>query len=289
MNKDLFGNDIITNPLLREKYGEIPVSILDTCSITWINRKRNWLKLGIESEISRNNTLGFSKLCNTVQGGKDSHKNVSVFDATLTELMYRWFCPENGNIIDPFAGGSVRGIIANYLGFKYTGIELRKEQVDSKREQALNILPIEKQPQWYIGDSEEILKGEWNISFDFLFSCPPYMDLEVYSNDENDLSNLKDDEFISKYESIILNSCNLLKKGKYACFVVGDVRDKKTGYYKDFITITKMAFYKAGMKLYNEMILKNNIGSAAIRVSKIFDSKQKIVKCHQNVLIFIKP
>jgi hypothetical protein len=40
----------------------------------------------------------------------------------------------------------------------------------------------------------------------------------------------------------------------YACFVVGDVRDKKTGFYKDFITDTKKAFYKAGlnfiMKLY---------------------------------------
>jgi DNA modification methylase len=56
--------------------------------------------------------------------------------------MYKWFCPEGGTILDPFAGGSVRGIVANYLGFKYTGIELRQEQVDSNREQALDILPI---------------------------------------------------------------------------------------------------------------------------------------------------
>ena len=288
-NYDLFGNKIISNPLLREKYGEIPVSILDTCSSTWIKRKRDWLKLGIESEVSRNNTLGFSKLCNSVQGGKESHKNVSVFDATLTELMYRWFAPKNCNIIDPFAGGSVRGIIANYLGYKYTGIELREEQVNSNVQQSLKILPIKNQPKWYIGDSEYILKNKIDITFDFLFTCPPYMDLEVYSDDKNDLSTLKDIDFISKYESIIFNSCKLLKKGAYACIVVGDVRDKKTGYYKDFITITKLAFYKCGMKLYNEMILKNNIGSACVRVSRIFDSNKKIVKCHQNVLIFIKP
>lgn len=36
---------------------------------------------------------------------------------------------EGGTILDPFAGGSVRGIVANFLGFNYTGLELRPEQV----------------------------------------------------------------------------------------------------------------------------------------------------------------
>lgn len=135
-NKDLFGNDIIENVLLRERYGEVPVSILNTTTGHWINRKRNWMKLNFESEVGREkNLLGFSKTCATIQGGKESHKGISVFDPVLTELMYNWFCPENGMIIDPFAGGSVRGIVANYLGFNYTGIELRIEQVESNREQ----------------------------------------------------------------------------------------------------------------------------------------------------------
>ena len=123
-----------------------------------------------------------------------------------------------------------------------------------------------------------------------IFSCPPYMDLEVYSDRPDDLSTLNDDEFTLKYQSIIKKSCNKLKKDGFAIFVVGDVRDKKTGFYKDFITITKMAFYKAGLKLYNEAILlENGLNTAAMRADKQFTANKKLVKVHQNVLIFKKP
>lgn len=285
-NKDLFGNPIVENPLLREKYGEVPVSILDTTTKHWINRKRNWLSLGIESEVSRDNTLGFSKLCSKVQGGKESHKNVSVFDATLCELMYNWFCPENGSILDPFAGGSVRGIVANYLNFKYTGIELRQEQVNSNREQSLDILEINNQPQWYVGDSEKVI-DELTPMYDMIFSCPPYANLEKYSDLEDDLSNMNYADFQIKYRSIIKKVCYKLKIGGYAIFVVGEVRDKK-GFYLDFVGDTRQYFKDAGLGYYNEIILKNNIGSAAIRVPRIFEASRKIVKVHQNVLVFKK-
>ena len=204
--------------------------------------------------------------------------------------MYKWFCPEGGTILDPFAGGSVRGIVANFLGFNYTGLELRPEQVESNRQQGLDILPITNQPQWYEGDSDVLLNDKWNFDFDIIFSCPPYMDLEVYSDRPDDLSTLNDADFTLKYDSIIKKSCDKLKKDGFAIFVVGDVRDKKTGYYKDLITITKMAFYKAGLKLYNEAILlENGLNTAAMRADKQFTAGKKLVKVHQNVLIFKKP
>jgi len=36
-------------------------------------------------------------------------------------------------VLDPFAGGSVRGIVASRLGYRYVGIELRQEQVEANR------------------------------------------------------------------------------------------------------------------------------------------------------------
>ena len=42
---DLFGNEIITNPLLRDKFIEPPFSILDTKSGNWSKRKREWKRL----------------------------------------------------------------------------------------------------------------------------------------------------------------------------------------------------------------------------------------------------
>lgn len=213
--------------------------------------------------------------------------DTSIFDPALCEVLYHWFCPENGTILDPFAGGSVRGIVANYLGYKYSGIDIRQEQVDSNREQAMDILPIDNQPQWYVGDSNELLNDDWNTKFDMVMSCPPYADLEVYSDLDGDISNKPYKKFLELYESIIAKSCKLLKVGGYACFVVGEVRDKN-GFYIGFVPDTIKAFEKCGMKFYNEAILLNAIASASMRANGNMKS-QKLVKVHQNILVFKKP
>jgi len=279
--------------LLRDKYIEPPFSILDTKQGTWQNRKRAWLALGMKSELGRD---GVVVINNSFEGekygknGKDRKgmAEVSIFDPVLTELMYKWFCPEDGNILDPFAGGSVRGIVASYLGYHYDGIELRKEQVDSNREQATNILPVTNQPQWYAGDSNQVLDREWLVNFDFIFSCPPYADLEVYSDLPTDLSTMPYNKFIEVYRSIINKSVKLLKPNCFACFVVGEVRNK-SGHYYGLVKDTTQAFIDAGMKFYNDAVLLNAIGSAPIRASSQFPKGSKLVKLHQNVLIFQKP
>jgi len=288
-NIDLFGNEIIEDVLLRDKYIEPPFTRLDAVGGNWQKRKKMWLQRGLKSEIGRKAELCLAQGLNKYDP-RQSYTGTSVFDPVLCELMYRWFLPDNGTILDPFAGGPVRGIVAHYLKYYYVGIELRQEQVDANRENAAEILPVNNQPSWHVGDSDSILDCDFLYEFDMVFSCPPYMDLEVYSDDENDLSNMTDEKFIEKYKSIIKKSCSKLKKDGYAVFVVGDVRDKKTGYYKDFITITKMAFYKSGLKLYNEAILlENGLNTAAMRADKQFTASKKLIKVHQNVLIFIKP
>ena len=283
-NLNLFGEEIIEDVLLRDKFIEPPFSILDTKSGNWQKRKRLWIGKGLKSEVGRDAkviTMG------TVAKEKNSAEYVSVFDPALCEVLYHWFCEDGGNILDPFAGGSVRGIVANYLGYKYSGIDIRQEQIDSNREQAMNILPIENQPQWYVGDSNKLLDDKWNIEFDLLMSCPPYADLEVYSDLEGDISNKPYKKFLELYESIIEKSCKLLKRGGYACFVVGEVRDKN-GYYIGFVSDTIKAFEKCGMRFYNEAILLNAIASASMRANGNMKSK-KLVKVHQNILVFIKP
>lgn len=287
MEFDLFGNKIIRDELLRDKFIEPPFSILDTKSGNWQKRKKLWVSKGIKSEVGRDN-----KQVNSIRletNGEDITKNPyqSIFDPALCEVLYHWFCEDGGTILDPFAGGSVRGIVANYLGYKYSGIDIREEQVESNREQALNILPINNQPQWYVGDSNEILESDWNTLFDFVFSCPPYADLEIYSDLDGDISNKPYDEFLRLYESIIKKSCNLLKSGGYACFVVGEVRDRK-GNYIGFVPDTIKAFQNCGMKFYNEAILLNAIASASMRAAGNMKT-QKLVKVHQNVLVFKKP
>jgi hypothetical protein len=70
-----------------------------------------------------------------------SATGTSVFDPVLCELALRWFSGPGARVLDPFAGGSVRGIVAAALGREYVGIELRAEQVGANREQWASIGP----------------------------------------------------------------------------------------------------------------------------------------------------
>ena len=281
---DLFGNVIINDPLLRDKFIEPPFTVLDSKSGNWQKRKNQWKKLGIKSEIGRD-VKTFGKFTPTKGKKNKIDTYASVFDPALCEVLYHWFCPDGGEILDPFAGGSVRGIVANYLGYKYTGIDIRPEQIESNREQGLDILEINNQPNWYVGDSNKEL-NDFEKKFDFVFSCPPYANLEVYSKLEGDISNMNYVEFMKSYEEIINKSCNLLKDEGFACFVVGEVRDKN-GNYIGFVPDTIKAFQKCGMKFYNEAILLNAIVTACMRANGNMKS-QKLVKVHQNILIFKK-
>lgn len=288
--KDLFGDEIIEDELLRDKFIEPPFSVLDTKTASWQQRKRIWISKGLKSEEGRKSVaikIGIKSDGKADLEGDNKSNYVSVFDPALCEVIYRWFCKDGGKILDPFAGGSVRGIVANYLGYKYTGIDIRQEQVDSNREQGLEILDVNNQPNWYVGDSNQLLDNDWNGEFDLVFSCPPYADLEVYSDLDGDISNKPYAEFLSLYESIIGKSCKLLKRGGYACFVVGEVRDKN-GYYLGFVPDTIKAFEKCGMKFYNEAILLNPVASASMRANGNMKT-EKLVKIHQNVLVFKKP
>lgn len=295
-NQDLFGNKVVQNPLLRDKFIEPPFSILDTKTGTWQNRKRIWKNLGIKSEVGRADDMTYTGAIKSfdhyrVKEGKKKtsvEQGTSIFDPALCEVLYRWFVPENGTILDPFAGGSVRGIVANYLGYKYTGIDIRGEQIESNYEQGREIVPANI-PTWITGDSD-IELGVLQLNkqtFDFVFSCPPYADLEVYSDLQGDISNMNYPDFLTAYESIIKKSCSMLKVGGYPCFVIGEVRDKKGNFY-GFVPDTINAFKKAGLQYYNEAILLNPVASASMRADKQFSAGRKLVKIHQNVLIFKK-
>ena len=120
-----------------------------------------------------------------------------------------------------------------------------------------------------------------------IFSCPPYFDLEVYSDKPNDLSNMDYESFEKAYTQIIINACKKLKQNRFAVFVVGDIRDKQ-GFYRDFIDLTKNAFKKGGLKTWNEIILLNSLASAPLRAETPFIANRKITKVHQNILVFYK-
>lgn len=278
--------------ILEDKFGVPPFSILDTKQKYWVDRKKEWLSLGIKSEVGRE---GFAEdlwknqewLEEHGKGGKNtSGSGVSVFDPVVCELAYKWFCPPNGSILDPFAGGSVRGMVASKLGYEYTGIDLREEQMKANIENFNEIDNLQTKPRWIMGDSsniDKLIDGK----YDFLFSCPPYHDLEKYGNDPNDLSNMSYADFKEKYREIIKKSVHLLKLNRFAVFIVGEIRGED-GFYKNFVHETISMFLETGMKFYNDIVLVAPVASMSLRVDKQFTPTRKIGKIHQNMLVFFQ-
>lgn len=242
---------------------------------------------------SRGQTAGRNSAMNMGHGRlarkKDETRDVvSIFDPVLCEITYRWFSPKAGHVLDPFAGGSVRGIIAARCGRSYVGIDLRPEQVEANRAQ-VGLAGGGPPPIWIAGDSLEILKGyPSEPKFDLVFSCPPYADLERYSDNPLDLSTMEYPAFLAAYRAIIAMSVAMLKPDRFAVFVVGEVRGAKAGGYRGFVLDTIRAFEDAGATYYNEIILATAIGTIPLRAPRMFLASRKIGKRHQNVLVFVK-
>jgi DNA modification methylase len=310
--------DLPESVSLAERFLVPPFSVLNAREGWWQARKRAWLALGLQSELGRGNEgdgtqhgLTYASSCQPplVYNAKNRyeakigrkvsweafyaafpdaavHPGTSVFDPVLCELAYRWFCPPGGTVLDPFAGGSVRGIVAAVLGRQYVGIDLSPGQIEANRQQAEAICS-DVRPAWHVGDSRNIASLAEGIKADLVFSCPPYADLEVYSDDPADLSTLGYTDFRRDYSAIIAETCKLLKPDRFACFVVGEVRDKR-GHYYGFVGDTVQAFRDAGLEYYNEAILVTQLGGLMLRVGRSFETSRKLGKTHQNVLVFVK-
>lgn len=284
---------------LVETFGGPPFSVLDAKPKWWRERHAYWTRplaeggYGIDGSDGRAAGLTFA---GSVE--MKGHNNTSVFDPVLCEQLYRWFAPVGGQVLDPFAGGATRGCVAARLGLSYCGIELRAEQVEANRAQARAIGEACKaervpwlRPVWIHGDARDVSRfAHVPTTVDFVFSCPPYYDLEEYGGGDADLSSRARtyDEFLAALEQIVRDCLRRLKVQRFAAFVVGEIRDK-LGFCRNFVGDTIRLFERHdGVRLYNHAILAPALGTAAQRASTVFENG-KLVPTHQHVLVFYKP
>jgi hypothetical protein len=251
-----------------------------------------WKKQEAEREAGRELTIEEFE-AEFYDPGESYSGGTSIFDPVLCEIAYRWWCPAGGLVLDPFAGGSVRGIVAGMLERRYAGIDLSSGQVEANRQQAADILgPRDRAGlvRWLHGSAADWLAPSADLDgpADLLFSCPPYYDLERYSDDPADLSNAASyEEFMASYSEIIRLAVDRLAPNRFACFVVGDIRGSD-GAYRGFVPDTIRAFEAAGAAFYNDIVLVTAVGSLALRAARIFSGGRKVGKAHQNVLVFVK-
>jgi len=282
---DGYGANDEKHILLKDRFVVPPFSVLDTRQGYWQERKKAWKELIKDKAESRENAVAFQQ---TIKRGNDlvvvDGNGVSLLDPVLAEIAVKWFGITGGRSFDCFAGDSVFGYVASYEGQSFTGIELRNEQVELNNRRILEF----SQSQYICDDGQNVMAHIKKGSQDLLFSCPPYFDLEVYSDNDKDASNQGTyEDFLLILEKAFTNAIKCLKDNRFAFIVVGDVRNKKTGGYYGFPDDIKKIFKDAGMLLYNEMILVEMIGTAMLRVGR-YMRHRKLAKTHQNVLVFYK-
>ena len=205
----------------------------------------------------------------------------SVFNPQLAQMILAAYAPMNGKIYDPFGGGGTRGYIATKMGYDYTGVEIREEEYNrvlaQMKEWNLNF-------KFILANS---VKYRPNESFDFIYTCPPYYDLEVYSNMEEDLSNAPSYmEYLNMLQKVLKNCYDVLKKDSFAVFVVGNFRNKKGELEHlngDLITKAK----EVGFKLWDELIWMGASNVALTRCGK-FEKNRKSVRMHEYIIILKK-
>lgn len=296
------------------------LSVLDARSALWRHRKREWLDIiGPESE-SREKTLygpaamrypglyartkeererlgiSFEEYVE-LYGPEDTRDSkgyskmsdgVSTFDPVLAEIIYEWFTPCQGSrIFDCFAGGITKGAVAMAKGHNFTGIDIRPLQVEINRNKYSSFSDVNLRPRYYCDDARNLMKYIGVASQDLFISCPPYYNLEVYSDLDGDASNQPTyQEFIEILRNAFEKAVKCLKRNRFAVVIVGDIRDDKGKYYNfpgDIISI----FQKCGCAFLDDIVLFRPDATANLRAKRYMKSR-KVVRVHERVLVFYK-
>lgn len=306
-------------PSLADRFLIPPFDVLDARQGWWQERKRAWLDLGIRSQIGRGEGLVYrspssadpafydKKRAAEAAAGREfstaeflaEHytrdlddpidSGTSIFDPVLTELAVRWFSPPGGMILDPFAGGSVRGLVSHVLGRRYTGNDLAAAQIAANVAQGEDFRArglIDAVPSWSVGDSRPWVAALPAGAYDAIVTCPPYLWLERYGEDPGELSALDAEAFEEAYTAILAGAARALRPDRFAVLVTGDVRDPRSGALVDFRGMTIRAAGAAGLALQSAAVLLTPVGSLAPRAARVFGAGRLLGRCHQDVLVF---
>lgn len=277
---DLFGGPILNAKRnMRDFFIVPPFSVLNTMDEKWQQRKRKWLEITGDLTETKEKVLagGGDNLITKINNGSSN------FDPVLAEIILKWFNLPGGHVLDPFGGEQTKGVVCGELGYKYTAVEFRKDQCDLNTVKTSTYDGV----QYYHGDSNNIATIIPIREFDICFTSPPYYDLEIYSAE--DMSGLGTySEFMRQYKNIFTQCFEMLANNRFIVVKVCEIRDKKTGEYRNFVGDNVTIFKEIGFKYYNELILLNSPGTLPLRAGKFMNATRKIGKQHQNLLVFYK-
>ena len=225
-------------------------------------------------------------------GGYAKNLRYSIYNPTQAEFILKYYTEEGWDILDPFAGRGTRSLMSLRLGRNYYGIDVCLGTVSE------NIRKIEekkfKNIKWEVkvGDGTRPHEVFPNQTFDAIFTCPPYYNIERYSGEEGDLSYLSDMEFERSIEVMFQNLKGIIKKSSYIekrfhplIFTVGTVRRGDKGLL-DMDFLFQDIGRNCGFTLHDKLITVNRAPGAGFMFRRNWDYKF-LCKTHETTLVFV--
>lgn len=246
---DLFGDPVVRDVYIREKFCIPPTSILDSSKSTWQNRKEQWTSLASRQRYNIDYPSPF--------------KDINKVNPVLCEVLLDWFCPKQGNVLDPFCRNDVSGIVANYQFYKYTGLDMTRTQASINMGSTECLVP-DRKPSWIVEPAIDTLNGGIKTKFDLV--------LTFLENGELHKNN---------FSAVVHRAVARLKKDRFAVFVTKDWYDTQGNYISYLEVITRVL--RRNASLHNNIIY---LPDTQYSNNKFYN--RIITPDHYNIYVFYK-
>lgn len=214
----------------------------------------------------------------------------SEFNPTLCKNIISYWTEKGDKILDPF-GGRTRALISMFMDRDYIGFEISKttaNHVNNYITKPVPLIPFKYKSKIINDDVYNIDKNNLKEeSFDLIFSCPPYWNIEKYESSIGQLSDINNyAQFLERYKLIFQKLYKYLKYEKYLVLVIGDFRFN--GKYYSFHCDNIKIMEDIGFKLHDIIINQSVTFDVACRRWGGFKHKKITAKCHEYILVFKK-
>lgn len=286
-------SDLIFESLdrMEKKYGRVPKSI-DNLSIPDDYREF------IDDTSLLKRVIDNGGVARARGGGFTSTYNYSTFNPSLAEFLLKLYFEPGYTLCDPFAGRVTRALMANKNKIHYHGWDV-SEMTLKVNENKLAELEEDMHPfydsnydiKYFLGDGTK-LEGVEDNTYDGIFTCPPYFNIEKCDSVEGQLTDHKKyNDFLDHYGRVfermysVVKPTTSIQEFHPLVIVTGNIRiDKKL---VDFTRHTRNLAEQAGFELYDEIHHENNSPFVYLG-SRRNEARKMVAKVHETVSIFFK-
>jgi len=215
---------------------------------------------------------------------------LSEFNITVAKNIISFWSKPGDRILDPFAGRT-RALVSYAMDRSYVGYEVSNDVVQHMEKRFDELKFREKESfdvQLINRDCIDAASDFGPESFDFVFSCPPYWDLEKYESCKGQLSDIGDyDDFVELLVDRLDVASRALKIGGYMAIVVGDFR-KKGKYITLHSDLLRQMGMNDSLELHDVITIQNIPFYTAAFYFGSSKRTKKTAKAHEYLLIWKK-